>query len=342
MKGIFKYNFWFSILIIIVLPFILTSCFAEEKYKDTQTGNFEALWEIMDEHYCFFDYKNIDWDSIHTVYAARISESMSDEALFSVLGEMLGELKDGHVNLSAAHDLARYWSWKEDYPENFDEKIQKNYLGTDYQIVGGIDYKILDDNIGYIYYGSFEDDFGDSNLDQIISKMSICKGIIIDIRNNGGGYLTNTEKLADRFFNTKTLVGYIRHKTGTGHDDFSDPYPMYIEPSNRINFLEKPVVVLTNRSCFSAANDFVNAMRYSVNTTIVGDSTGGGSALPFSSELPNGWLVRFSSSPTTDAEDKQIEFGIAPNIKIDMTDEDMDNGLDTIIEEAREVINENS
>ena len=331
------YRIYFSLIIILIIP-IFTSCFDEETYTDTQTGNFEALWKIMDEHYCFFDYKQVDWDSIHTVYAARISESMGDEALFTVLGEMLGELKDGHVNLSAAHDLARYWSWKEDYPENFDETVQKNYLGTDYYITGGLEYKILDDNIGYIYYGSFSDAFGASNLDQIISKMSICDGIIIDIRNNGGGELTNVDKLACRFFENKTLVGYIRHKTGTGHNDFSDPYALYEEPSKRINFLEKPVAVLTNRSCFSAANDFVNTMHYAKNVFTVGDSTGGGSGLPFSSELPNGWVVRYSSSPMTNADDEQIEFGIAPDYKVDMTDEDSDSGLDTIIEKARALI----
>lgn len=332
----------FRILAIMILPAFFSSCFEEEKYRDTQAGNFEALWKIMNENYCFFDYKKVDWDSIHTVYAARISESMSDEALFSVLGEMIGELRDGHVNLSAAHDLARNWSWKEDYPDNFDAKIQKNYLGTDYQIVGGLRYKILDDNIGYIYYGSFSTNFGESNLDQIISRMSICKGIIIDIRNNGGGYLTNADKLASRFFASKTLVGYIRHKTGKGHNDFSAPYPIYAEPSKRINFLEKPVAVLTNRSCFSSANDFVNLMRYAQNATVIGDKTGGGSGLPFSSELPNGWSVRFSASPMTNAKDEQIEFGISPDYKIDMTEEDMKKGLDTIIEKARQVINSKS
>jgi hypothetical protein len=330
------------LFLIAIFAFLFSSCFEEEKYQDTQAGNFEALWKIMNENYCFFEYKKVNWDSIHTAYAARISENMSDEALFTVLGEMIGELKDGHVNLSAAHDLARNWSWKENYPDNFDEKIQKNYLGTDYQIVGGLKYKILDDNIGYIYYESFSNNFGESNLDQIISKMSICKGIIIDIRNNGGGYLTNADKLASRFFKDKTLVGYIRHKTGKGHNDFSTPYPIYVEPSKRINFLEKPVAVLTNRSCFSSANDFVNLMSYAPNKMVVGDNTGGGSGLPFSSELPNGWSVRFSSSPMTNAKDQQIEFGIAPDYKIDMSDEDIKKGLDTIIEKARELINSKS
>lgn len=334
MKRIF---FFFTI---IFTSIGLTSCFHEDDYKHTKRGNFELLWKTIDEKYCFFEYKNINWQDTYNEYSERISEDMSQEAFFDVLGEMLEVLQDGHVNLIANHNMARYWKWFEDYPDNFDLKIQKNYLGTDYSIAGGMKYKILDDNIGYIYYGSFSSGIGEANLDQILNRMAICNGIIIDIRDNGGGLLTNVEKIGSRFLNEKTLVGYIMYKTGKGHNSFSDPYPRYVKPSSRLRY-QKNVVVLTNRSCYSAANDFVNTMKYAPNVTIIGDKTGGGSGLPFSSELPNGWSVRFSSSPILNAEKKHIEFGIEPDIKVDMTDEDMARGIDTIIEAARAYLNQN-
>lgn len=72
-------------------------------------GNFDALWTILDRNYCFFEYKHIDWDSVYVNYSARITEDMSNDALFKLMGEMLTELKDGHVNLAASHDITRYW-----------------------------------------------------------------------------------------------------------------------------------------------------------------------------------------------------------------------------------------
>lgn len=327
-----------NLLIILFLGFTFSSCFHEEEYENSKQGNFELLWKIIDEKYCFFEYKNIDWDEVHDRYAARITEDMPQESFFDVLGEMLAELKDGHVNLIANHNISRYWKWFEDYPDNFDEKIQKNYIGTDYSIAGGMKYKILNDNIGYIYYGSFSSGVGEANLDQILSRMAICNGIIIDIRDNGGGLISNAEKIASRFFEQKTQVGYIMYKTGKGHNSFSNPYPRYISPSSRVRY-QKKVVVVTNRSCYSAANDFVNAMTYAPNVTIIGDKTGGGSGLPFSSELVNGWSVRFSSSPMLNAAKEHIEFGIDPDIKVDMTNEDMSRGLDTILETARTFLN---
>lgn len=327
----------YRIIIILVLICSLTSCFEEENFKNTNKGNFEALWTIMDQNYCFFEYKDVDWNEVHDRYAVRITENMSNDALFEVLGEMLAEVKDGHVNLSASHNLARYWKWFEDYPDNFDEKIQRNYIGTDYMIAGGLKYKVLEDNVGYIYYGSFSNGIGDGNINQVLNRLSECDGIILDIRNNGGGLLSNSERLASHFFNEKTLIGYVVHKTGKGHNDFSTPFEKYIEPSNGVKF-QKKVVILTNRSCFSSANDFVNAMQYAPNVITMGDRTGGGGGLPFSSELPNGWYVRFSASPMFNAKMQQIESGLDPDIKIDMTEEDMAKGLDTIIEEAKKVI----
>lgn len=326
------------ILLSIIFSILFTSCFKEDDLSEnTKKGNFKALWTILDQNYCFFEYKDVDWNEIHARYSDRITENMNNEALFEVLGEMLAELQDGHVNLYSAHDVARYWKWYEDYPDNFDSKIQRNYLGTDYGIASGLKYKILDDNIGYIYYESFSSGIGDGNLDEVLSRMLICDGIIIDVRNNGGGALTNSDKLASRFFNQKTLVGYFQHKTGKGHNDFSEPYDKYIEPSNRIRY-QKTVAILTNRRSYSSTNDFVNAMRYAPYSVIIGDRTGGGSGLPFSSELPNGWGVRFSASPMTDAEMNQIEFGIDPDIKVNMSGVDMNNGKDSIIERARQEI----
>jgi len=130
-------------------------------------------------------------------------------------------------------------------------------------------------------------------------------GLIIDVRNNGGGNLTNVEKLTSRFFNERTLIGYISHKVGPGHNDFSPLYPKYVKSSDRVRY-QKPVVVLTNRGCYSATNEFVSIMKYAPNVTVMGDKTGGGSGLPFSSELPNGWSVRFSASPIFNAEKNRL------------------------------------
>ena len=96
--------------------------------------------------------------------------------------------------------------------------------------------------------------------------------------------------------------------------------------------------VLTNRRSYSATNDFVNSMSLLDSVTIVGDKTGGGSGLPFNSELPNGWTVRFSACPILNVNKENIEWGIDPNVKVNISSYDYQRGVDTIIETARKLL----
>ena len=342
--------------LIFVLP--LQSCFInqdKDMVNDAKT-NFEMLWKICDEYYCYFDYKNIDWDSIYTAYEPRVYNGMSDDELFNVLGEMLGELKDGHVNLYYDYNQSRYWKWSEDYPQNYNERlILENYFHFDYFSKGGFIYQILPENIGYIHYSSFVDDCDDAMLDHMLSMFKDCKGLIFDIRNNGGGNKANVNKLACRFTTeSKVLKGYLLHKTGVGHNDFTDTIPEYLTPpgtigsiqyldtdsvnfsnldSKRVRFL-KPIAVLSNRNVYSAANDFIRTMKVVDNATVIGDRSGGGGGIPASFDLPNGWHVRLSVTPMLDIDKQHTEFGIDPDMKVDMAEDAYATGRDAILDTA--------
>lgn len=326
-----------KVLYIVCLLTLCTACVDEEQYDDTPQGNMEALWHIIDEHYCFLDYKQqaygLDWNLVHNKYKERVKGSLTRKQLFEVLCDMLAELRDGHVNLTAAHDFGRYWTWYEAYPTNFSDTLLRRYMGTDYQIAAGIRYKILDDNIGYLRYETFNNAIGEGNLTEALSHMILCRGLIIDIRSNGGGQLTYAERLAARFCQEKTLVGYYQHKTGPGHSDFSDREARYLEPSASIRW-NKPAVVLTNRRVYSAANEFCVYMKALPNVKLVGDHTGGGAGMPFSSSLPCGWSVRFSACPMYDRQGQSTEFGIDPDISVSLKDDDYFKGIDTLIEYA--------
>lgn len=327
------------------LMFLLASCVTEEVAQDTPRGNFETCWKIFDEHYCFFDLKaqqtGLDWNEIHQRYSPMIADGMSDMQLFEVLGNMVRELQDGHVNLYAAHDVARYGAWFDDYPDNYYEHIVNNYLGRaeDYKRTSTLSYRTLDDNIGYIRCETFSSLFGSGNLEQVMMALAGCNGLIVDIRNNGGGMLTAAQKLATLFIDEPTTLGYICHKTDVGHNDFSAPRAIVESPFTSLRW-QKKVVVLTNRRTYSAANSFAMFVKGLPNVTLMGDRTGGGAGLPFTSELPNGWLLRFSACPMYDRQMVCTEQGIDPDISVAFTDVDYQNGIDTLIEAARQFLNQ--
>ncbi len=323
---------------------LAASCVDQEDYiADTPEGNFLTLWNIIDQRYCFLTYKaetiGLDWDEVKARYAARISPAMNDEQLFEVLSEMLAELQDGHVNIYSAGNVARYWSWYEDYDKNWDAELRDSYLGTDRRIASALSYRILSDNTAYVVCESFASALGDGNISAMLQYLRTCSGLILDVRGNTGGELSNAELLASHFTNERLLVGYSTYKTGSGHDDFATPQPDYLEPATSVRW-QKPVVVLTNRECYSACNIFVRDMARCPSVTILGDRTGGGSGMPFTSELPNGWAVRYSASPSLDASMNQIEFGIEPDVACRLDSLQALGGTDTLIEAARSLLSQ--
>ena len=180
---------------------------------------------------------------------------------------------------------------------------------------------------------------GEGNLDDVMMYLATCNALIVDIRDNGGGLVTSAEQLAARFTNEETLVGYMQHKTGKGRNDFSKMAEQRLKPSKGLRW-QKRVAVLTNRAVYSAANEFVKYMKCFPNVIVVGDRTGGGAGMPFSSELPNGWSVRFSACPMYDKDGVSTEFGIDPDYNVGLSQDDLLKGEDTIIERARHLLAE--
>lgn len=331
-----------KIIAYIIAPLaLLTSCIGEDEFENDSNGNFEALWQLIDERYCFFaqaeEEFELNWNAVYDKYKPMADTCRDEAKLFDILGDMLKELRDGHVNLTSMYGTSFYWDWHLNHPMNFSDSIQRNYLGTGFRLTNGIKYTILPDSIGYVYVESFSGSFGTNNLSLMLYNLKDTKAIILDIRNNGGGMITSAEKLASIFTDRELHFGYMQHKTGKGHNDFSEPEPLYIEPSEGARWL-RPVVVLTNRSVYSAANHFVLIMRELPNVAIIGDRTGGGSGMPLNSTLPNGWRVRLSACPTLDLQRKHTGFGIDPDIKVDITSDDWNKGRDTIIETAKALI----
>ncbi len=328
-------------LLALLMTGILSSCIGEDEFTNSPQGNFEALWSIIDERYCFFEHAEeefgLNWNDVYTKYAPLVDKAESNAELFDIYGNMLRELRDGHVNLTSIYGTTYYWEWHLDHPSNFSDSIQRNYLGNDFRLTNGIKYStLLPDSIGYIYVESFANGFNEDNISVMLLRLAKMKGIILDIRNNGGGMLTAAESLAGHFVGEKRHCGYIQHKTGKGHNDFSSPEPLHIKPASVV--WGKPVVLLTNRSVYSAANHFTMLMKPLPQVKVIGDKTGGGSGMPLNSTLPNGWSIRFSACPILDIEGRHTEFGIEPDENIHMTPTDWAKGRDTIIERAKEII----
>lgn len=332
--------------LISLLALLVTACEQGVEFSPSPTDNFEALWRELDQKYCFFPYKaeqyGLDWDEVHDRYAPLVHDDMTNRELFDVLSLMVGELRDGHTNLIGPYYTSSYSDFYARYPNNFDGGLVASMLGRIYYS-GDVTYGfLLPDSIGYVHVASFASGVSSSLVSELFRYFRSSPGLIIDMRSNGGGDLDGEQNFVARFMSSseKLHVGYIAHKTGPAHDAFSKPVPVYIEPDTTLTTWTRPVCVLAGRRTFSAANDFVRNMKLLPQVTVLGDRTGGGSGLPMSTELPNGWSLRYSSSPLYDVNMQHTEFGIDPDIPVALAEEDRQKSIDTIIQTAINIINE--
>lgn len=361
-------------ILLLLSIFLLCACgkwIVGKNPANTPTGNYQALYENVRDNYAFFEEKQINWDSIDRVYRPLVSDSLKSDSLFRILSLMLGALGDGHVNLYSATDRSRNWDWYLDYDANFNESfLRRQVWSRDLQITGPFTHMWMD-SIGYVYYGSFSSAIAPGHLNYVLKRYAKAKGIIIDVRENGGGSLSNVFSLVRRFIPQRTFFGTIDYKAGPQPKAFSRRDSFLLEPfidfaqqaeeqarhkargkqaakdtsqaqkiDSSLMFLDKPVVILTNRLSYSATNFFAAFMSMLPNVTLIGDQTGGGGGLPISYELPNGWKYRISATRTYLSDGRNIESGIPPDIAQGTGPQDELAGKDAIIERAKKWIRE--
>lgn len=334
-----------------IYTIFLTSLFAVscEKIDTIKTvdedfkTNFDYFWTLVDEQYCYLDYKNIDWDKVYEEMLPRVEAAKTEQEFFNVLEASLDYLRDGHVWMVSnfktySCDTYLYDEQGVKYPANFDSDLIKDfYLKERFLTATGFIYGEIERNgktFAYIYHPSFEIEFEKIDYEYIEPVIEGADGIIYDIRDNPGGAGAYGLSTASHFFSEKRLVGYHAIKTGKGHSDMSDFKALYVKPNEKHDWTGKKTMLLTNRRVYSTANLFTCAMKHADNVTQIGGKSGGGGAMPMTHYLPNGWLVVFPANMLFDVDKNHIESGIDPDVLVNMTEEDFNAGRDTILEEA--------
>ena len=334
------------IISVLLASVALVSCEKYETIKEPNTDfetNFNAFWKMIDEQYCYLDYKDLDWDAVYDEMLPRVKAAKSEQEFFNVLESALAYLRDGHVALVSPFkmygcDTFNYDAEGNEYPSNYDGSVvKKNYLKERFVTLDGKVYGEIERDghtYAYIYYSAFEEDWTDNDYKYIQAMVDSTEGIIFDIRDNPGGSGVLGLTLAGNFFKQKTHIGYFASKNGKGHNDFSELEELYIEPAEKHNWTDKKTVLLTNRMVYSTANLFTCALKHAKNVTQIGGITGGGGGMPMTNYLPNGWILYFPGNVLFDVNKQHIEGGIEPDIEVTCTDEEFDQGKDAIIEAA--------
>lgn len=205
------------------------------------------------------------------------------------------------------------------------------------------EFRLLPGNIAYISIDHFESDAGVLAFERAFPSILKARGLIIDVRNNGGGSTEYGISIL-RYLTNKPIRGansYSRGDNGLYRDDGTiikwTPvlHSGGSDTRTRAVVYSGPVTVLTGPKTFSAAEDFVAAFQTAGRGKSIGSATGGSTGMPILVKLPGGGLGRICAKRDTFADGTTfVGKGLTPDMNVHQTLADFYAGRDTVLDRA--------
>jgi carboxyl-terminal processing protease len=151
-------------------------------------------------------------------------------------------------------------------------------------------------------------------IDTALQELRDCSKLIIDVRGNTGGMLTEALDFRDRFIDRPMTMGTIQYSSPGG--GLSPAFPIDAEPTSKFVRWPKPVRFLTDQMTASASEDALLGLQGLPNIQLVGAPTAGGSGRPRSIRLLPGMRLSVSTALTFDRAGHCVEEnGLRPDIE---------------------------
>ena len=322
----------------LILLFSCKDIVVTEPDSNLNVEDFEAAWDRINDVYPYLEFKKINWDSIYTVYRPLAEAAQGDE-FYLVLRDLLAELKDGHVyyRTKGGGEVYPYYPQRHFKDRHaYSPFVVRKYFDKELKLTEStsVEYEILPGNIGYAFISDFHEDYLRNEFPGVLEYLKNTKGLILDIRQKRGGDYQNIEAVVTRFL-TEPLE---RNDAYTYGEKWVLPP---FQPSGPFQYTN-PVVVLINGSTFSAGEFTTEILKQLPQVTAVGDTTGGGSVgggdegLYF---LPSGKSIDIGFIDIRRYDGLPWEWlGIAPDVRIEQTEEDILAERDKQLEHAIEIL----
>jgi carboxyl-terminal processing protease len=146
------------------------------------------------------------------------------------------------------------------------KRLQVAVPDKEYPHQPDLETKYLEPGFGYILIRSFGSEDVVAQFDHALEAFSSVKGLLIDVRYNGGGDTAIARPIMGRFIHDRAPYAFMRRRQGPG---LSAPWTEYVEPRGPFTF-EKPVVIICGHWSASMAEGFPMGMRDIGRATIVG------------------------------------------------------------------------
>jgi carboxyl-terminal processing protease len=212
------------------------------------------------------------------------------------------------------------------------EETREIKLTRDVISVPSLKWELIEGDIAYIKLYQFSEKASyDFQMAAIEILNTPAKKIILDLRNNPGGYLEVAQDIAGWFLERDKLVVI---------EDFGeDKEKIEYKAKGNTRFSQYPMVVLINQGSASGSEILAGALRDNRGILMIGDKSFGKGSVQELENLRGGSSLKITVAKWLTPKGKLItDVGLEPDIKVEMTDKDYEQGLDPQLHKAIEVV----
>ncbi len=212
---------------------------------------------------------------------------------------------------------------------NGDNKTQDITITRDTIKLDSVFYEKKENNIAYVRITKFsEDTFREFSREAAKMLADDIKGIVLDLRNNPGGYLEVSVEMASKFLTKNQVV--VREKGRGGLDH------VYKTTGGDV-FSEIPLVVLINEGSASASEILAGALRDNRGIKLIGRKSFGKGSVQQMKDFNDGSSLKITVAKWLTPSNHTIhDKGLEPDIEVEITDEDIEKENDSQLNKAME------
>ena len=289
------------------------------------------LKEAIDQHYSYRDRLKLDWEKLLADAAPGLEAARTPGEFARATARLFGPAKDAHVGVGVGK--IRFPTYSRSVNANINVRVLSRLVPQWKAHNNTVATGRFDDGVAYILIGGWPGGRG-GDLEpvfEVIKAADPAKGIVIDVRPNGGGDELLARQVAGCFVDGRKV--YSKNDIRQ-NGKFVGPFDRAFDPTKDRPAYRGKVAVLMGPACMSSNESFLMMIKQVPGCTTLGDRSFGSSGNPKPHDLGNGVTVYLPSWRDIRPDGSLLEGqGIAPDVEVKVTEKELTKA-DPVLEAA--------
>lgn len=239
---------------------------------------FDGVWDAYDRDYAMFVLRpEVDWKRLREELRPQALAASNAFELGGVCADLLRPLRDLHIWVTVAG--ANLPVYQRARLSNANPSARPVLVSGIRRVGRSLAWGITAERVGYIAIDGWSDPALPRQFDEALEEMRDTRGLIVDVRSNGGGDERLAQRVAGRFLGASFIYGFSQYRDGAAHDALGEKRPRRVAPRGPWRYA-RPVLLLIGQRCMSSNESFVGMMTGGDQVKTMGDHTCGSSGNP--------------------------------------------------------------